>query len=194
MKKVISLALAMCMILAMAVPALATNLTDPSAASTTGANTTLTGTIAATKINVTVPATVAFTLDPTITASTVTDQIIAPSNIEIKNDSVVPVYAKVTAVAVTGGVTLVTDTSSLNTDKAAMLSFKETGKVTDFTTAADWMTTSVSTSAPYALNAADGRIEAGNTMTMQICGQSQQGWQAGDTFTVTPTVVVSVTK
>lgn len=202
-KKIFSALLALCMVTALAVPAMATgNITVPGVPNITSTNTgsnsaetELKGTIVATTLKVTVPTKITFDIDPTINVSSpvnVTGQLTnVPSTIEITNGSLVPVYAKINKVVVTQGVTLVNTESDLGTDKAVMFAYKETGKVTGFTNTADWLMTTVSDSAPYELNSDGGKIAAGEKLTMQMCAQTINGWAAGDNFTITPTIVVS---
>lgn len=202
-KKIFSALLALCMVTALAVPAMATgNITVPTEPNITAATapgnsvqTDLVGKIVATQLKVTVPTRITFDIDPTVNVSSpanVTGQLTnVPENIEITNGSLVPVYAKINKVEVTGEVTLVNNENDLTTSKSVMFAYKEKNKVQDFNTAADWLMTTVSDSAPYELNSDGGKIAAGEKLTMQMCAQTIKGWEAGESFTITPTIVVS---
>lgn len=161
--------------------------------------TTITGTIVATQLKVTVPTTVGFDIDPTITAADPSSQVTAQSsNITITNQSIVPIYVKVSDVAVaaakTGGKAPKLVTSWTDSDQNMMFALKTT-KPASFSTAADWLT-SGTISSNYYLDSSQGKLAAtgkdGDSVTMQIFGRIGQGWSAGDQFTITPTFTVGV--
>lgn len=160
--------------------------------------TTITGTIVATQLKVTVPTTVGFDIDPTITVTDPSSQVTAQSsNITITNQSIVPIYVKVSKVDVaakTGGKTPNLVTSWTDSDQNMMFALK-TAKPADFSTATDWLT-SGAISGNYYLDSSQGKLAAtgktGNSVTMQIFGRIGQGWSAGDQFTITPTFTVGV--
>lgn len=186
-KKILSMFLAVCLVAAMtALPAAADSVTDGGSLTST-----LTGTIKATQLTVTVPATVAFDVDPTVDgADNPQAQITPPTDdIKITNGSVVPIYAKISSVTVSDGVSLVSSTSGLTTSKAIMFGFKAEDCIKDYNTTADWLTVGEQ-STTYLLSS-DGKIDADGELTMEISGYTTTGWSAGDTFTVTPTIVVS---
>lgn len=207
-KRIFCLVLAMMLTLGASVSALASE-TSPGSVETNGeikslsgsATAELKGTIKATNLVVTVPSNIPFFIDPTVEASpsgtdNVKAQITAPvGDIKITNNSVVPVYAKISKVE-QDEVTLVNAKNSLaTTNKSAMLGIKETGDISDFNTQTDWLTTSTT---DYYLSSNNGFIGAtgdseNNTLTLEVCGQAGAGWAADDTFTVTTTIVVSVT-
>lgn len=160
--------------------------------------TTITGTIVATQLKVTVPTTVGFDIDPTITAAKPSSQVTAQSsNITITNQSIVPIYVKVSNVDVaasTGGKAPNLVTSWVDSDQNMMFALKTT-EPTNFSTATDWLT-SGAISGNYYLDSSQGKLAAtgktGNSVTMKIFGQIGQGWSAGDQFTITPTFTVAV--
>lgn len=190
----------------------------PNIKATTGGmantTTTLTGTIQPTTLAVTIPTRIAFDVDPTLDVSgaipegktAVTLQVTRPETIQIVNNSVVPVYTKIKSVAVENA-TLVQYADSLSeTDlkgaKTVMFGYKAKGAITDFNNPKDWLKAGEQAET-YALGADDGKIAARTlgsgggsatpgTMDMEIYLQTTNGWAAGNTFTVTPTIVVSV--
>lgn len=209
-KRIFCLVLAMMLTLGASVSALASE-TSPGSVETNGkinslsgsATAELKGTIKATNLVVTVPSNIPFFIDPTVEASPsgtddVKAQITAPEgDIKITNNSVVPVYAKISKVE-QDGVTLVDAESSLTTtNKSAMLGIKKAGDISNFNTQTDWLTEGTDLS--YYLGGTNGKIGANgdsenkNTLTLEVCGQAGAGWAANDTFTVTTTIVVSVT-
>lgn len=227
-KRFLSMAMAAWMAAAMAVPAFAADpsVSKPANASgpteltvgkdgiaTEGVTATLTGTISATHINVTVPSNVPFSLDPTIAISgsgvknPVTDQVTTyPESVQIINSSVVPVYAKISSVKAEdkdkkdNTITLTNKTSDVedtSKQKYIMFGFKKKGDITDFNTPGDWLGNG-SQSALYPLSKDGGRMEAVDTKTpnanileMQVYAYAKYGWYMDETFTITPTIVVS---
>lgn len=200
-KRIFCLVLAMMLTLGASVSALAAE--NPGSVENNGkieslsgsATAKLEGTIKATNLVVTVPSKIPFFIDPTVDASpsdtdNVTAQITAPEDdIKITNNSVVPVYAKISKVEATT-VSLVNNKEGLSGNQTAMLGIKSTGTITDFTKTTDWLTTSTT---DYYLSSDNGKIEAsGGDLTLEVCGQAGAGWAADDTFTVTTTIVVSV--
>lgn len=203
-KKILSALLALCMVTALAVPAMATsNLEMPTTpnvvSSGSTATTNLVGKIVATQLKVTVPTKITFDIDPTIEVKgtiDVTRQLTnKPSNIEIVNESLVPVYVKINNISVTGGANLVNKEADLSGNKTVMFAYKKTGTVSDFNTEADWLMLDISSSNIYALSNDGGKIDvpssSNNKLTMEMYAQTINGWAAGDSFTITPTIVVS---
>lgn len=160
--------------------------------------TTITGTIVATQLKVTVPTTVGFDIDPTITATNPSSQVTAQSaNITITNQSIVPIYVKVSNVTVaskTGGKTPNLVQTWADSDQNMMFALKNTMPA-NFTTTTDWLTAGA-ISGNYYLDSSQGKLAAtgktGNSVTMKIFGRIGQGWSAGDQFTITPTFTVAV--
>lgn len=153
-----------------------TSLADNATIALDGTETTLTGTIKATTLSVSIPTTVAFNVDPGATPA-VTDaaagdttpgtsnkhgQFTSPSNYKVKNLSRVKVYAYISQVtATTAGTpgTTVTPTlkdtvptyTAANRDEM-MIGIKSVAeKPADFATPANWLTTA--TTAYYPFNA-----------------------------------------
>lgn len=204
-KRLISLVLASAMMTAMAVPAFAQDLAEGGTTSTD-----IVGTINATQLVVTVPATIAFQVDPTIDlasqaaidAGVTGAQIVQPDNTKIQNGSAVPIYAKINSVAVsqtTGSddVVLVNAATGLTAAKSMMFGIKDVSVVpTNFDTATDWLekgdvTGNYLLSATGKMDASDGAENGTDELTLKIFGQTKNGWAAGDTFTITPTIMVS---
>ena len=180
-------------------PDVTMSVTDSNSTTTVdGSTTTITGTIVATQLKVTVPTTVGFDIDPTITAVDPSSQVTAQSsNITITNQSIVPIYVKVSNVAVatkTGGKVPNLVTAWADSDQNMMFALK-TKKPTNFSTATDWLT-SGAISSNYYLDSSQGKLAAtgknGDSVTMQIFGRIGQGWSAGEQFTITPTFTVGV--
>ena len=180
-------------------PDVTMSVTDSNSTTTVdGSTTTITGTIVATQLKVTVPTTVGFDIAPTITAVDPSSQVTAQSsNITITNQSIVPIYVKVSNVAVatkTGGKVPNLVTAWADSDQNMMFALK-TKKPTNFSTATDWLT-SGAISSNYYLDSSQGKLAAtgknGDSVTMQIFGRIGQGWSAGDQFTITPTFTVGV--
>lgn len=212
-----ALALAVALSGALAVPAFAA---DPSADATVSesgktASTVITGTIRPTTLSVTVPTAVAFDVDPGATAGTELSgdkagQFTSPSNFAIANNSVVDVYAYVSAVtAADVNLTAKKAEVAAKTNEAPakiMVGVKDAAPAS-FGTEADWLTNPLAEGAKYyAFNAdANGKLAAkdpaaaegaqtDNKAAMRIFGQvPSTGWANGDTFTVTPTFTITVT-
>lgn len=193
MKKFICLVLAVWLVAAMGSYALADTVDQVN-----GSSTTLTGTIKATQLKVTMPGGgISFGIDPTVDAKTPTTQITGCPDFTISNGSVVPVYAKIASVTTdsTSGVRLVQKESSLGgegNDRTVMLGFKAVDAITDFNTEADWLSTD-NLATHYTLDGNGGLIAAGGTMNLTVYGQLQQGWKAEETFVVTPVIIISAT-
>ena len=161
---------------------------------------TITGTITATKLSVSVPTTAAFTIDPTVEATDPGKQITdASTNYTVTNASAVPVYAYISnctiakAGATAGNPTLVKKTADLATDCAVMFAVKDAASApSNFDTEGDWLT---GAGTYYAFNAAThGKLAAKTgTATMSFYGQTTTGWSNGDTFTITPTFTIATT-
>lgn len=166
-------------------------------------NSTLTGKIKATTVSVSVPTAAAFTLDPWTTATDPTSQIGSPTNYTITNLSKMPVYTRVKSAAVaaatvknTGLTPSLVSTAPANNGEV-QFAVKQTAP-TDFTTAGDWLTTSVSSNyyvddAGTGFIAATGVADGTDKITMKFYGQAYDNadgstnWTPDDTFTVTPT-------
>lgn len=202
-KKLTALALALALAASSASPAFAAT---PSASSSqvtktlTGGSaatdTTITGTIVATQLKVTLPITIAFDIDPTKEAtasgSVCSNQITQPANLTITNNSVVPIWVRVSGVstaAVSGGRAPeltqteadVTGTAAVNDLKMMFALKDEDSAPADFATASDWLTTGVTAGTKYYLNtkktggaalAADyaGRLEQAGTTVITANG------------------------
>lgn len=215
MKKLAASALALATAAAICAPAaaFADGLDDstvipatPNVTSAGGAtDSTITGTIKATTLSVSVPTKAAFNVDPGAAAKAGEGgQYASPTNYTVTNKSVVPVYAYVSKVAVTG-VSLVDASANVkpatnagDSDAAIMFAVKEAAAApTGFDTAGDWLTTT--TSKYYAFNVANnGKLDAaGGTAaaaTMKFYGQAPStNWSEAQTFTVTPTFTISTT-
>lgn len=214
-KRMTALALTLVLAAALGTTALAADENNPPVAAATqtptltmdnnGINsdtkTTFTGTIVATKIKVTVPLTVAFNIDPTkdAIASNKADGQITQPTFTITNNSLVPIWVRVSGVAVNklsgnAAPTLVDIAPGATSgDNNKMMFGLKTDVVANFAKKADWMT--VGMTGNYYLNA-DGKIPAvsagSNTITPHIYGQITSGWTVGDKFTITPTFTVSV--
>lgn len=206
--KIGACALALATAAAICVPGMAfaadATITDDAVTADKGtSNSTITGTITATKLSVSVPTTAAFTIDPTITATDDTAGITAqltnvPTNYTVTNKSVVPVYAYISGCTVTkagttaGDPTLVNATSGLSTDYAVMFAVKDAdSKPADFKTSGDWLTT---TPGKYYAIKDNGKLAAKTgAATMSFYGQTTSGWSNGDSFTVVPTFTITTT-
>lgn len=200
-KKALSLLLAGAMTLSMGISAMATQVTAPSGT----ASTELEGTIKATQLVVTVPANVQFQIDPTKDASADPTAQVTQPTIEILNSSVVPVYVNINKVQAQD-VKLVDDASDLedHTQKNLMFALGEKGTSKSYTTASDWLmeTTSTGGTTAYALNSTTNSkiaavtkssgAETPGKMELSIFARAELGWEAEDTFTITPTFVVTV--
>lgn len=163
-----------------------TTTTAPTKADGTGtADSTMTGTIKATTLSVSVPTTVAFNIDPgAYDAAKIGEaadgtthksgQFTNPTSLAITNNSVVDVYCYVTGVTLTQDkiktLTLVNAPGNLTRSgsgtvdgtAAIMFGLSNSATVLSGTTPADWLMSTVSASAPYyALNKTDkGKLSA----------------------------------
>lgn len=206
-----------------------TGATSSAPISSTGTETTVTGKIKATTLSVSIPTAVAFNVDPGA-AQAVTDaaagdtgggatvsnkhgQFTSPTNYKVSNLSRVKVYAYISGVAATAaGTPGTTVTPSLvataptyggSNHADMMIGIKSAANApTDFTTAGDWLTTSLATNY-YPFNGTNkGEIAASTNGTtaaesdaMMIYGQvDQAGWTDGDSFQIKPTFTVTSTK
>ena len=187
------------------------------APATTG-STTITGTIKITSIQVVVPISAAFDIDPNVKVTegaavvtsndeSNTNQIITQaSDYAIENTSKVPLVVSVTGIATknkTGGTegapTLVNTMGGL-TGKNVMFAVRKAGESINYPgassdTAGVWMTTeTVKEGSPYnmAKNADDNIIAAGAKFTMTLFGATGNGWSNGDSFQVIPTFTIAL--
>ena len=211
-----ALALAVTLSMALATPAFAETKVEMGSVDKAGTtNTTITGTIKPTTLTVTVPTTVAFEVDPGAEPSTTLDentkkagQFTNPSNFTIINNSVVDVYAYVSAVNSVDKAALVTSEQSVapkegDTAAKIMVGVKSTAP-TDFSTAADWLKSDMGEGEKYYAFNAEGKgklaakdetnaSQTDNQATMYVFGQvSKTGWTVDDTFTVVPTFTITV--
>lgn len=206
-KKILSLLLALSMTAALSVPAFAGELTAPETATTydsnekddgDGVQTEITGHIMVTQLKVTVPTAVAFNIDPNAEITSGTSQVKAAES-KITNNSLVPVYTKISAVDVDtdiSGATLVDQEVSLTTSKTVMLGYKK--ETCDLDTQSDWLMEDRDFDKDlYLLNSEKGKIAAsedgttGVDMELTVSAATRVGWAAGNKFKVTPTIVVS---
>lgn len=201
-KKLTALALTLALAASLGLPALAAPSVSSSQATKTLTNnsattdTQITGTIVATQLKVTLPLTISFDIDPTkantAAGAVCNNQITQPANLTITNNSVVPIWVRVSGVstaAVTGGrapsltqtASEVAGTAAANNLKMMFALKDEYSAPADFATASDWMTASTLTSNKYYLNtkksggtalAADyvGRLEQAGTTTVTANG------------------------
>ena len=187
------------------------------APATTG-STTITGTIKITSIQVVVPISAAFDIDPNVKVTegaavvtsndeSNTNQIITQaSDYAIENTSKVPLVVSVTGIATknkTGGTegapTLVNTMGGL-TGKNVMFAVRKAGESINYPGASSdttgvWMTTeTVKEGSPYnmAKNADDNIIAAGAKFTMTLFGATGHGWSNGDSFQVIPTFTIAL--
>lgn len=163
--------------------------------------TVLKGTIKATKITATVPSKVSFLLDPIANAG---EQVIQPE-ITITNDSMVPVYASISELDVddSSGVKLVNSYNYLRKSKGLLFALLAKDVAIDYDNIAKldpstWLTAdSVDADSDwvYSLRPADcGLIAAkGGTMPLRIHAYTLNGWKNEDQFTITPTIIISLT-
>lgn len=197
-KRVLSVLLVMTMAVSLCIPASATSVTTSGGT----ASTNLVGTISATQLRVTVPAQVEFQINPKAdAASDPTAQVTQP-DMEIVNSSNVDVYVSINQVTAQN-VTLVNKLADIQNDsqKNLMFALGEKGTTKDYDTEADWLMTS---STNYSLNGTTGgKIEAAKStggsvtdgkMELTIFARADKGWQDNDTFTVTPTFVISLSR
>ncbi len=196
-KKLTALTLTLALAASLGLPALAAPGVSSSQVTKTLTNnsattdTVITGTIVATQLKVTLPLTISFDIDPTkantAAGAVCNNQITQPANLTITNNSVVPIWVRVSGVstaAVTGGraptltqtETDVTGTTATSDLKMMFALKDEFSAPADFKTASDWITAGTLTSNKYYLNtkktggtalAADyaGRLEQAGTTT-----------------------------
>lgn len=210
-KRVLSILLVAAVAVALCVPAFATGSTKEITTSGGTADVELIGTIAVTKLTVTVPVSVSFKVDPTVDATTSTAQVTQPNNITITNKSAVPVYAGVKEVKMNAGNSVTITTATLtrtvtdlnDSNPNLMFALKADGVsladgATDVWDSADWMEVKTygTGSDVYKLSA-DSKIAAATsasdfgTMDLKIHARVGYGWNRGDTFGVTPTILIS---
>lgn len=180
---------------------------------------TITGTIHATTLKVTVPTVVAFNIDPGATKGTTgtgqkRGQFTSPAGYTVTNYSAVDVYAFVSGVT-SADATLVNAEGSLKktpgktgaSDVAVMVGLGDKDGDMSLTDASDWLTSAVSdtkTTRYYAFKKADkGKLAAsadasagtpGEVATMKIYGAvNSGGWAENDSFKVVPTFKIMTT-
>lgn len=200
---------------AFAAPADASGSIDVAATGAASPSSTITGTIHATTLKVTVPTVVAFDIDPGATAGVTKDattqkrgQYTSPANYTIKNYSAVDVYGYVSKVEVEG-VTLVDQTSALKKtagktgagEISAMVGLCDKDEGMSLGNRNAWLMADATKY--YAFNkTARGKLAAsenaptdeGGTATMYIYGAVKNGgWAENDSFKVKPTFKISVT-
>ena len=170
----------------------------------TPTKTTINGTINVTTVNVTVPLTAAFDIDPNKYDGNVGTQITTQSSdYKIVNNSASPIWVYVSAVEAED-VSLVDSISALDTSKTMMLAIKEKSTVTTnaATTKDFWMTTAVDNNTKkYVLDpdsaANKGQIAAksGSTpgeMELYLYALTKTGWSHEDKFTIKPSFMITV--
>lgn len=177
----------------------------------------VTGTIKATNVKISVPTKSAFNLNPWINGTKTDAQIENPTNFTIKNFSPFAVYAKVSKVAVEATtsnanvktVNLVDSDSALTANGDVLIALSsETTAPADYT-AANFKPLTTTTSSYFTDAANKGVVargaksDAGKTeidtpgeMAMRFYGKAfdngASGWQAGDSFVLTPTFTFSL--
>ena len=177
---------------------------------------TITGSVKVSNLNVTVPITAAFDIDPMKEITNGLSQISGQStNYTITNNSPLPIYVSVSGVSiqkvsVADSATtpaLVNKKDNLNAKGAVMFAVKDGAAgapVPSLDTEGDWMMAdSISTSAKYELNAKKGKLEqkplvdnagdTSNTMTMKVYCATKNGWGSGDSFAVKPLFYITAT-
>lgn len=176
---------------------------------------TITGSVKVSNLNVTVPITAAFDIDPMQEITSGLSQISGQStNYTITNNSTLPIYVSVSGVsiqkvAVADSATtpaLVNKKDNLNAKGAVMFAVKDGAAgapVPSLDTEGDWMMVdAISTGAKYELNATNGKLEqkplngtddATNTMTMKVYCATKNGWGSGDSFAVKPQFYITAT-
>ena len=121
------------------------------------------------------------------------------STYQIENLSTTELTVKISNVAVSGGVNLVTSepTDAPADAKKLMFAIKKAGVVPALATAGDWMTAGANdyyldaSGAPLALKA-KGDADGGDKVNMKLYGITKSGWTNGATFSVTPTFTIAV--
>ena len=163
----------------------------------------LTGYIAITNIKVKVPVKAGFDINPNGTVAVAADKFglieTQASTYQIENLSTTELTVKISNVAVSGGLNLVTsEPSDQPTDaKKLMFAIKKAGVVPALATAGDWMTAGAkdyyldASGAPLALKA-KGDADGGDKVNMKLYGITKSGWTNGATFSVTPTFTIAV--
>lgn len=177
------------------------------------ADSTLTGKIKVTTLSVSVPTAATFNVDPTVEATDASSQFTSPTNYKIVNKSVVPVWAQITNVTVSGTSTgadavALTKTSTSVADTTMQFGISDE---TDAASSADlalategnWLASGAQTY--NAFNKTDnGKLTAKDTTenggddeaTMYFYGQvdnTYAGWADGDSFTIKPTFTITTT-
>lgn len=216
-KKMLCLIPALVMVLTMGVPVRAEETsTQVTVANGGTATSELRATIEPIQLRVTVPTSVNFTMDITVDPENLEDgqnpataQITCPEHAFV-NESYVPVYARVASVT-TKDVQLTNDPADLKqevpqtqeeNDQPApnyiMLAYKSTNdEITSFDNPGDWLTTDSLPTGGYWLSRdpIPAKSESGNgELSMTLYGQAGQGWEKLDLFTVSPVIVISLTK
>lgn len=163
----------------------------------------LTGYIAITNIKVKVPVKAGFDINPNGTVAVAADKFglieTQASTYQIENLSTTELTVKISNVAVSGGVNLVTSepTDAPADAKKLMFAIKKAGVVPALATAGDWMTAGANdyyldaSGAPLALKA-KGDADGGDKVNMKLYGITKSGWTNGATFSVTPTFTIAV--
>lgn len=177
-----------------------------------GTDSTLTGKIKVTTLSVSVPTAATFNVDPTVAATDASSQFTSPTNYTIVNKSVVPVWAQISNVTVTGN----------STAGGAVALTKKTADVTGTTmqfgisdvvdaasadlalgTEDNWLAAGAQTYDAFnkaeksKLTAKDATADGGDDQaTMYFYGKvdnTYAGWADGDSFTIKPTFTISTT-
>ena len=173
---------------------------------------TITGSVKVSNLNVTVPITAAFDIDPMQEITDGTSQISGQStNYKITNNSTLPIYVSVSGVTIekvsvadsTTTPALVNKKDDLNAKGAVMFAVKDKEAAAPaLATAGDWMMGTISTASKFALNTSNGKLEqkplsgtddATNTMTMKVYCATKNGWGSGDSFAVKPQFYITAT-
>lgn len=213
-KRITALALTLALAAALGSTALAANENNPATAApaqtptmtmdgngvNSSTKTEFTGTIVATKIKVTLPLTVAFNIDPTVEAvagGAVKGQISQPV-LTITNNSLVPIWIRVSNVAAastTSTVPVLSQTDTTSTAKNMLFGLK-TAPIASISQTADakWLLSGVPKENYFLDDANGGKLAAGASISPVIYGKVGAGWEVGNKFTITPTFTVSVVK
>ena len=182
------------------------------------ADSTLTGTIKITNIQVKVPIAASFDIDPNVTVtadgavvtsagSDNTNQIIAQaSNYTITNTSKVPLVVSITGVktdkgdGTAEGTPKLVNTMNELTGTNVMFAICKNGDSIKYPAAAadstgKWMTkTTVTTGSSYTIAETpnDNILAPEGTLNMTLCGATGAGWKNGQSFRVIPTFTVAL--
>lgn len=177
-----------------------------------GADSTLTGKIKVTTLSVSVPTAATFNVDPTVAATDAGSQFTSPTNYTIVNKSVVPVWAQISNVAVTGNSTA-GSAVALTKRSADVTGTTMQFGISDITDASsadlalstedNWLVAGAQTYNAFnkgensKLAAKDATADGGDDQaTMYFYGKvdnTYAGWADGDSFTITPTFTISTT-